>query len=75
MSTLTIRLPEDRHARLRNLAKSRGISLNRLMDELATAAVAQHDAELRFRVRATRGSKLEGLALLDNLDRAFERGR
>ena len=75
MSTLTIRLPEDRHARLRSLAKSRGISLNRLMDELATAAVAQHDAELRFKVRATRGSKRGGLALLDKLDRAFGRGR
>ncbi len=75
MSTLTIRLPQDRHARLRSLAKSRGISLNRLIDELATAAVAQHDAELRFKVRATRGSKQEGLALLDKLDRMFARGK
>ena len=75
MSTMTIRLPEDRHARLRHLAKSRGVSLNRLMDELATAAIAQHDASIRFEVRAARGSKAEGLKLLNKLDRAFKRGR
>jgi hypothetical protein len=28
MSTLTIRMPEGKHARLRNLAKARGVSMN-----------------------------------------------
>ncbi len=72
MSTLTIRLPETKHARLRNLAKARGISINRLMDELATMALAEHDTETRFRVMAAKGSKKRGLALLDKLDRRFE---
>ena len=45
MSTLTIRIPETKHARLRTLAKARGVSLNRLIDELATIALAQHDTE------------------------------
>jgi hypothetical protein len=71
MSTLTIRIPESKHARLRSLAKARGISINRLMDELATLALAQHDTETRFRALASRGSKRKGLALLDKLDRAF----
>lgn len=75
MSTLTIRIPEGKHARLRTLAQSRGVSLNKLIDELATVAIANHDAESRFRARASRGRKKRGLALLRKLDRAFARTR
>lgn len=46
MSTLTIRLPDDKHARLRQLAKDRSISVNKLMEELATSiAATQPDHE------------------------------
>jgi len=38
MSTLTVRIPQAKHARLRRLADSRGPSMNRLIDELATVA-------------------------------------
>lgn len=38
--TLTIRLPDDKHERLKALAKSNSISINKLMDELATVALA-----------------------------------
>jgi hypothetical protein len=69
--TLTIRIPEGKHARLRNLAKSKGISINRLIDELATAALAEYDSETRFRAMAAKGSKQSGLALLDKLERAW----
>jgi hypothetical protein len=68
-------MPASRHARLRTLAKARGMSLNKLMEELATIALSGHDAEVRFRARATRGSRKAGLALLDRLDRAFARRR
>ena len=71
MSTLTIRLPEVKHARLRRLAESRGISMNKLIEELATVALAQHDAEIRFRTLAAKGSPARGLELLDKLDRRF----
>lgn len=71
MSTLTIRIPEGKHERLRTLAKARGISINRLMDELATVALTEYDSETRFRAMAARGSKRTGLALLAKLDRAF----
>jgi hypothetical protein len=71
MSTLTIRIPEGKHARLRSLARARGISINKLIDELATVALAQHDSEARFRALAARGSKTKGLALLAKLDRKF----
>jgi len=68
MATLTIRLPDDKHARLKQLAEHRQISMNKLIEELSTVALAQFDAELRFRVRAARGSAEAGLRLLDQLD-------
>jgi predicted transcriptional regulator len=68
MSTLTIRLPDDKHARLRQLAKHRDISVNKLVEELATISIAEFDAETRFRAMAAVGSAKNGLALLDRLD-------
>ena len=73
MSTVTIRLPDDKHARLRQLAKHRDLSINKLMEELATISIAEFDAESRFRAMAARGSAKNGLALLDKLDTAFGR--
>jgi predicted DNA-binding ribbon-helix-helix protein len=71
MSTLTIRLPEDKHERLRQLAKHRDMSVNKLIEELATISIAEFDAESRFRAMAVRGSAKKGLALLDKVDAAF----
>ena len=56
MSALTVRLPDDKHNRLRALAQSRGTTLNRLIDEMTTIMLVEHDAETRFRLRATRGT-------------------
>lgn len=71
MSTLTVRLPDDTHERLRQLARDRGISINKLMEEMSTIAVTQYDAETRFKALATRGSTKRGLRILDKLDHAF----
>jgi predicted DNA-binding ribbon-helix-helix protein len=71
MSTLTIRLPDDKHLRLRELARRRSMSINKLMEELATISITEFDAETRFRTLAARGSAKKGLALLDKLDTAF----
>jgi predicted transcriptional regulator len=68
MSTLTIRLPDDKHERLKALAKSNAISVNKLIDELATIALAKFDARVRFETRAARGDPERALALLDQLD-------
>ena len=75
MATLTIRLPDDKHARLRQLAMQRKISLNELMEELATIALTEFDAETRFRARTARGSIAEWVRLLDRLDAADEASR
>ena len=71
MSTLTIRLPDDTHARMKVLARHRAMSVNKLMEELCTIALTQHDAETRFRALAARGSVDEGLRILDRLDAAL----
>lgn len=72
MTTLTIRLPDDTHARLRQLAKQRKMSLNKLIEELSTTALTQFEAETRFRTRATQGLAATGLQLLDKLDALAE---
>ena len=56
MSALTLRLPDDKHQRLRALAQSRGTTLNRLIDEMTTVMLAEFDAETRFKLRAERGA-------------------
>ena len=69
MATLTIRLSDEKHSRLRQLAERRKVSVNKLIDELSTVALAEFDAETRFRTRAAMGSPEEALRLLDELDR------
>jgi predicted transcriptional regulator len=67
---ITIRLPDDKHTRLRQLAESRAMSMNKLFEELATMALTQFDVETRFRARAARGDVTVGLRLLEKLDEA-----
>jgi len=66
MSALTIRLPDDKYQRLKELSKRRGTSVNRLIDEMATLLLAEFDAETRFALRAARGKGrgARGLELL-----------
>jgi hypothetical protein len=67
MSALTLRLPDDKHNRLKILARQRGTSVNRLMEEMATLMLVEFDAEVRFALRASRGKgkTKRGLMLLD----------
>ena len=68
MTTLTIRLPEDKHERLKALARACKVSVNKLMDEPATVALANHDAFVRFQALAQKGDPQRALALLDAID-------
>ena len=70
MGTLTIRVPDATHERLKQLARSRGVSINKLIEELSAAALAEFDVETRFRIRAARGRPADGLRLLAKLDAA-----
>jgi predicted transcriptional regulator len=75
MATMTIRLQDDQHQRLKNLAKARGVSVNKLIEEFSIRATAEFDAETRFRIAAAKGDPALGLRILDKLDRAFGEGR
>jgi len=68
VATLTIRLPDDKHARLKELAARRGLSINKMVEELSTIAIAEFDAYTRFKAMAASGSREEGLRLLAKLD-------
>ncbi len=68
MATLTIRLPDDKHQRLKQLAKNRGMSVNKLMEELSTIAVTEFDTYNRFKLMALEGDTQLSLKLLDKLD-------
>lgn len=67
MTAITIRLPDEAHARLKELAKQRKMSMNKLFEEMATITLTEFDAETRFRLRASKGSAKHGLELLETL--------
>lgn len=68
MSTLTLRIPDTKYERLKNYAKSKQISLNKLFDEFATIALTQYDTKTKFDLLASKGNKKMGLELLDKID-------
>ncbi len=75
MTTVTLRLPDDTCQRLKRLAASRGMSLNKLMEELGTSAIAAYDAEVRFSAMAAGADREKALAVLDRLDAMDNAGR
>lgn len=74
MATLTIRIPDDKHNRLKALAQYRHVSVNKLVEELSTQALSEFDSEVRFRALAAKGDISKGLELLDKLDDHFSKG-
>ena len=73
MSTLTIRLPDDTAERLKVLAKSRGLSVNKLIEEMSAQAIAAWDTETHFRAIASKGNVKKALAVINRLDRQDKR--
>jgi plasmid stability protein len=63
MAVLTVRMPDDRHSRLKALAASQGVSVNKMIEELTTAALVEFDIHNRFKARADRGSTARGLEI------------
>ena len=68
MSTFTIRLPDDTAERLKTLARSRKLSVSKLIEELSIQAITAADVEVRFKALAARGDAGQALAILDRLD-------
>lgn len=55
MSALIVRLPEEKRARLKLVAKARQVSVTKLIEEMATVLIVDFDSETRFALRAARG--------------------
>ena len=72
MGSLHLRIPDEKHQRLKELAKSRNISINKLLEELTTMALSKYDLETRFKLRASRGSTEKALEVLNKLKQDFE---
>lgn len=68
MFALTIQLPDDTAERLKSIARSRGMSMNRLVEEMSAQALSAWDTENHFRALAASGDLQDALAILDRLD-------
>lgn len=73
MTSFTIRLPDTQHERLKQLASERGVSMNKLFEELSARVIAEHDVEMRVRSRAMIGNATNGLKVIEQLDSAFSK--
>lgn len=71
MGSLHLWIPDEKHQRLKELAKSRNISVNKLLEELTTMALTEYDLETRFKLRASRGSTEKALEVLGKLQQDF----
>ncbi|MFY9642083.1 MAG: toxin-antitoxin system HicB family antitoxin [Rhodomicrobium sp.] len=69
MTALTIQLADGAAQRLRALANSRGISLDRVLEEVSEAALTAHDTEARSMATAAEGDREAALEILARLDR------
>jgi predicted transcriptional regulator len=69
MSTLTIRLPDDTAQRLKSLAQSRGLSMNKLVEQLSAHVLAAWDTKNHFSAMAATGDVQKALSVLGRLAR------
>ena len=67
MGVITVRLPDDTHQRVKELAASRKTSLNKLYEEFTIMALTEFDAENRFKALTSKGDRKRGLELLKKL--------
>ncbi|MCI5165920.1 MAG: toxin-antitoxin system HicB family antitoxin [Candidatus Electrothrix sp. GM3_4] len=72
MGTVTVRLPDDTHKRIKELAASRKTSINKLYEEFTIMALTAFDAENHFKAMAGNGSKKRGLELLKKLQTHYD---
>jgi hypothetical protein len=69
MANFTVRIPEDRYRRLKQLAEARKTSLNSLFEEMATVMLTENDVQTRLELRKRRGSAKGLIEALDALDK------
>ena len=67
MSTMSVRLPNSVHARLRQLAAREGVSMNQLVATAVAEKVSAIETEEYLAARAARGDRAAFDALLDQV--------
>jgi predicted transcriptional regulator len=72
MATMTIRLSDDKHERLKILAVRNGISLNKLFEDFSTRILMESEAETQFKLRAARADAQQAKTILNRLNQHFE---
>ena len=67
MTVLTLKLTDEKHLRLKELAKNKGMTVNKLLDEMTTLMLTEFDLETRYLARVERGKNKakRGLELLE----------
>ena len=68
MATITFRVTDQKADKLKKLAEKMDVSVNKLLDEITTSAIAYNDARLDFEMRAARGDRHRGLEILDMIE-------
>jgi plasmid stability protein len=66
MAVLTVRMPDDRHSRLKALAASQGVSVNKMIEELTTVALVEFDTHIDLRQEQREDRQLEAWKYLTN---------
>jgi hypothetical protein len=59
------------YERLKHLARSKNVSLNKLFEAWATVALVQEDVQSSYEISKSRGNRQHGLDLLEKLDQAL----
>ena len=75
MTTMTVRIPDDKNERLKAFALHRKISIKKLMEDMSAQASAEFDTEVRFRTLAAVGNPKKGLDILEIFDDHFGTSR
>jgi len=74
MATLTYRTTEVKRVKLQQLAKKAGMSVNKMIDDWATYAIAESEAYYRFQLMAERGKQHQGEAVRILDSKALNKG-
>ena len=68
MGALTIRLQDETAERLKTLARSRKLSVDKLIEKLRIQSITAADVEVRFKALAAGADAGQALDVLDRLD-------
>lgn len=69
----SILVSEKTHQQIQKLAQLKNVSVDALLEEFTQHALIEFDAQQRFNARKKVGNTKDGLAILDQIDKYFDR--